>query len=64
MEDAADVKSMELFCVTGGFALGLQQAGFSYKALYESDKASCDNIKFNSCSKVFWTVPGNRPIYE
>lgn len=39
--------SIELFCGTGGLALGLQQAGFHHKALYEWDKDSCDNIKSN-----------------
>lgn len=39
--------SIELFCGTGGLALGLQKAGFHHKALYEWDKASCDNIKAN-----------------
>ena len=39
--------SIELFCGTGGLALGLQKAGFQHKALYEWDKASCDNINAN-----------------
>lgn len=39
--------SIELFCGTGGLALGLQNAGFHHKALYEWDKDSCDNIKAN-----------------
>lgn len=39
--------SIELFCGTGGLALGLQKAGFHHKALYEWDKDSCDNIKAN-----------------
>lgn len=39
--------SIELFCGTGGLALGLQRAGFSHKALYEWDKDSCDNIQAN-----------------
>lgn len=39
--------SIELFCGTGGLALGLQKAGFQHKALYEWDKDSCDNIKAN-----------------
>ena len=38
-------KSIELFCGTGGLALGLQNAGFQHTALYEWDKDSCDNIK-------------------
>lgn len=41
------INSIELFCGTGGLALGLQNAGFSHKALYEWDKDSCDNIKAN-----------------
>ena len=40
-------KSIELFCGTGGLALGLQNAGFQHTALYEWDKDSCDNIKAN-----------------
>lgn len=39
--------SIELFCGTGGLALGLQQAGFAHKALYEWDKDSCENINAN-----------------
>lgn len=39
--------SIELFCGTGGLALGLQRAGFNHKALYEWDKDSCDNIRAN-----------------
>lgn len=39
--------SIELFCGTGGLALGLQKAGFQHKALYEWDKDSCDNIQAN-----------------
>lgn len=39
--------SIELFCGTGGLALGLHNAGFQHKALYEWDKASCDNINAN-----------------
>lgn len=39
--------SLELFCGTGGLALGLQQAGFNHRALIEWDKDSCDNIKSN-----------------
>lgn len=41
------IDSLELFCGTGGLALGLQQAGFSHRALIEWDKHSCDNIKAN-----------------
>ena len=41
------INSIELFCGTGGLALGLQQSGFAHRALYEWDKASCDNIKAN-----------------
>lgn len=39
--------SIELFCGTGGLALGLQQAGFDHKALYELDHNSCENIRAN-----------------
>ena len=38
-------RSIELFCGTGGLALGLQKAGFHHTALYEWDKDSCDNIR-------------------
>ena len=41
------IKSIELFCGTGGLALGLQNSGFEHTALYEWDKPSCDNIKWN-----------------
>lgn len=41
------MKSIELFSGTGGLALGLQQAGFNHKALFEWDKDSCENIKRN-----------------
>lgn len=41
------VNSIELFCGTGGLAIGLQLAGFSHAALYEWDKDSCDNVKYN-----------------
>lgn len=41
------IDSIELFCGTGGLALGLQNSGFAHTALYEWDKASCDNIKSN-----------------
>ena len=41
------IDSIELFCGTGGLALGLQQAGFAHKALYEWDKDSCENVKAN-----------------
>ncbi|MGN0930721.1 MAG: DNA cytosine methyltransferase [Thermoguttaceae bacterium] len=48
MQSTPDVNnSIELFCGTGGLALGLQRAGFQHKALYEWDKDSCDNIKAN-----------------
>ena len=40
-------RSIELFCGTGGLALGLQKAGFHHTALYEWDKDSCDNIRAN-----------------
>lgn len=39
--------SIELFCGTGGLALGLQKAGFSHQALYEWDKDACENISAN-----------------
>ena len=39
--------SIELFSGTGGLALGLQQAGFSHKALYEWNKDACDNVIHN-----------------
>lgn len=39
--------SIELFSGTGGLALGLKQAGFCHKALFEWDKNSCDNIRKN-----------------
>lgn len=39
--------SLELFCGTGGLALGLQSAGFHHTDLYEWDKDSCDNINYN-----------------
>lgn len=39
--------SIELFCGTGGLALGLQKAGFAHKALYEWDRNSCININAN-----------------
>lgn len=41
------ISSIELFCGTGGLALGLHNAGFSHRALYEWDKDSCDNILAN-----------------
>lgn len=41
------MNSIELFSGTGGLALGLQLAGFDHKALFEWDKASCENIKEN-----------------
>lgn len=44
------LQSLELFCGTGGLALGLQQAGFNHTALIEWDKDSCDNIKSNISS--------------
>lgn len=39
--------SLELFCGTGGLALGLQQAGFIHRALIEWDRDSCNNIQAN-----------------
>ncbi|MBQ7585504.1 MAG: DNA (cytosine-5-)-methyltransferase [Desulfovibrionaceae bacterium] len=39
--------SLELFCGTGGLALGLNLAGFKHKALIEWDKNACENIKAN-----------------
>lgn len=44
------MQSLELFCGTGGLALGLQQAGFDHRGLIEWDKDSCDNIKANILS--------------
>lgn len=41
------IDSLELFCGTGGLALGLQQAGFNHKSLIEWDKDSCNNIRSN-----------------
>lgn len=41
------IRSIELFCGTGGLALGLQSSGFKHTALYEWDKPSCDNIRWN-----------------
>ena len=41
------MKAIELFSGTGGLALGLQMAGFEHEALYEWDKDSCDNLKYN-----------------
>lgn len=41
------ISSLELFCGTGGLALGLQQAGFHHRALIEWDKNSCNNINSN-----------------
>lgn len=41
------MKSIELFCGTGGLALGLQEAGFRHHALYEWDTDSCTNIQQN-----------------
>ncbi len=41
------MKSIELFSGTGGLALGLLQAGFEHEALFEWDKDSCDNLKYN-----------------
>jgi len=41
------IRSLEMFCGTGGLALGLHQAGFEPAALLEWDKDSCDNIKAN-----------------
>lgn len=41
------INSIELFSGTGGLALGLQLSGFSHTALYERDKDSCDNLRFN-----------------
>lgn len=44
------IKSLELFCGTGGLSLRLRQAGFNPCALIEWDKNSCDNIKYNISS--------------
>jgi DNA (cytosine-5)-methyltransferase 1 len=39
--------SIELFCGTGGLALGLNRAGFKHDALIEWDKNSCNNVARN-----------------
>jgi DNA (cytosine-5)-methyltransferase 1 len=44
------INSIELFCGAGGLALGLHQAGFEHKALFEWDKNSCENIRENIAS--------------
>jgi DNA (cytosine-5)-methyltransferase 1 len=44
------IGSLEMFCGTGGLALGLHQAGFEPVALFEWDKNSCENIKANISS--------------
>lgn len=41
------MESIELFSGAGGLALGLEQAGFHHRALYEWDKDSCDNVRRN-----------------
>jgi DNA (cytosine-5)-methyltransferase 1 len=41
------LQSLEMFCGTGGLALGLHQAGFHPTALLELNKDSCDNINLN-----------------
>jgi DNA (cytosine-5)-methyltransferase 1 len=41
------IRSLEMFCGTGGLALGLHQAGIEPTVLLEWDKDSCDNIKSN-----------------
>jgi len=41
------MRSLEMFCGTGGLALGLHQAGFDPVALLEWDKDSCENIRAN-----------------
>ncbi|MDR3348956.1 MAG: DNA cytosine methyltransferase [Acidaminococcales bacterium] len=41
------IRSLEMFCGTGGLALGLHQAGFQPTALLEWNKDSCDNIRAN-----------------
>ena len=41
------IDSLELFCGTGGLALGLHEAGFAHRAMIEWDKDSCDNINAN-----------------
>jgi len=41
------INSIELFSGTGGLALGLHQAGFKPRALFEWDKDSCNNVKAN-----------------
>ena len=47
MDGEKRLNSIELFCGTGGLALGLQRAGFCHQALFEWDKDSCDNIRAN-----------------
>ena len=47
MDERRPISSIELFCGTGGLALGLHNAGFEHKALYEWNKDSCDNIQAN-----------------
>lgn len=39
--------AIELFCGTGGMALGLEQAGFELKLLLDLDKDSCKTISYN-----------------
>jgi DNA (cytosine-5)-methyltransferase 1 len=41
------IRSLEMFCGTGGLALGLHQAGFEPAVLLEWDKDSCENIRSN-----------------
>ena len=41
------MRSLEMFCGTGGLALGLHQAGLEPVALLEWDKDSCENIQAN-----------------
>jgi DNA (cytosine-5)-methyltransferase 1 len=41
------INSVELFCGTGGLALGLHQAGFSPRVLFDRDINSCANITAN-----------------
>jgi len=50
VNEKQQMKSIELFSGTGGLALGLQQAGFDHVALFEWDKDSCENIKYNIAS--------------
>lgn len=41
------MNSIELFTGTGGLALGLCLSGFRHEALFEWDKNSCENLRYN-----------------